>query len=362
MFPSLQRLKMSSSICLLFCRIAFCNERDSGILRFDIAPSTPVPYIISDLDGEAFQLAADVFRLLATNQSTAGAFSVLGTNGRQNVATPVHHHTVVDETFFCTKGRINMWVDHELRILGPHDFASVPKGHNHSYQFLEPDTQMVGFSFPGGFEALIANISTPYASSPINAPFPPDTPLSFPVERYLHVARTFDVYLAPQARLATNVVNGSSAGGVWHNGNNSIPSLPNVPYYIASGWGPKYLDRASGQVIMTLANSFSTKGDFTISIIAMRKIITDEAIVTHRLQDSVAMMVLEGELEIQLGVNHDKLGTGDLVFIPKNTSFSYWSHKNWVKVLVGGNGNRGLDTALLANSVPWDYAVFPNHV
>lgn len=361
MFSISTYLRLLSLISLSFLHPVSCIERDPGSLRLDIAPSHLLPYVVSDLDGEAFQLAADVFRLLATNQSTAGAFSVLGTNGRQNVATPVHRHTVVDETFFCIKGRINMWVDHELRILGPHDFASVPKGHNHSYQFLEPDTQMVGFSFPGGFEALIANISTPYASSSINAPFPPDTPLPFPIEQYLHVARRFDVYLEPQAKLAIDVVNGSSVGGVWHNGNNSIPSLPNVPYYVASGWGPKYLDRASGQLIMTLATPLSTNGGFTMSTVAVRKIIEGEKIVTYKLQDSVAIMILEGELEIQIESRYDRLGTGDLVFIPHNTPFSYWSHKNWAKFLVGGNGKQSLDMALLADSIPWGYAVFPNH-
>lgn len=102
-----------------------------------IVPETPTfvrPYVLRNLDGTKLQLADDVFRILVSNESSGGAFTLLGTNGKQNEIVPVHYHSRFYETFFCLKGRINVWVDDEVRILGPHDFAAVPHFQNHSYQ------------------------------------------------------------------------------------------------------------------------------------------------------------------------------------------------------------------------------------
>lgn len=48
---------------------------------------------------------------------------------------------------------------------------------------MEPDTQLTGFIQPGGFEAFFLNVSTAY-NPEVNAPFPPDKPIAFPVQQF----------------------------------------------------------------------------------------------------------------------------------------------------------------------------------
>lgn len=108
------------------------------------APDYVRPYILPNLEGEQqpsshcilplpadpysgkkVQLATDVFRMLVTNASSGGAFSLLGTNGVHGLVVPEHYHSEYYETFFCVKGALNVWVDDQVRRLTAQDFGAV---------------------------------------------------------------------------------------------------------------------------------------------------------------------------------------------------------------------------------------------
>jgi quercetin dioxygenase-like cupin family protein len=319
------------------------------------APSYVRPYILRNLYGEALQLGDDVFRILASNASTGGAFTLLGTNGQINQAVPTHYHTHFYETFFCFKGRVRLWVGDEARELLPGDFGAVPHNQIHSYQFLEPDTQLTGFLQPGGFEALFKNISTPYTSK-TGAPFPPDQPLPFPIQAFMQVASSFDVH-SVSVRLNDNLVNGSTNDN-WHDSTNALPGTPLIPYYIASNWGPKYLKRSLGQVIAPRATLAETGGNFTIATVTLRHRFHGEQISSFQFPVHQVFQVLEGQLSVQISERSYNLIGGDVVFIPAGTAFQYWSDVRFTKFYIGAAGY-GLDSWLISQSIPWDYAVFP---
>jgi quercetin dioxygenase-like cupin family protein len=328
-------------------------------LIVDIAPSSPAPYILPNLYGDALQLGDDVFRLLCTKNSTGGAFTLLGTNGQLNSAVPAHHHANVYENFFLVKGRLRLWVNSEARDFYPGDFGAVPHLQNHSYQIMEPDTQITGFIQPGGFEDFFVNVSTPYVSV-TGAPFPPDQALAFPFQQFVEVASLFDVTLETTAVLASDMVNGTTNGGIWHDGTNTLPGNSTTPYFIASGFGPMYLHRSTGQVIQPRATLAETDGNFTISTIAMRQRVANDTIACYKFTEPQTFQVLEGKLTLQMAGETNELIGGDVVFVPGNVTFSYWSTVRWTKFFVGAIGT-GLDTTLLGDAESWDYAVFPNY-
>jgi quercetin dioxygenase-like cupin family protein len=52
---------------------------------------------------------------------------------KANYAVPPQYYSRYFETFFCSKGRINMWANSEKWQLSPHDFAAMPVNHNRSF-------------------------------------------------------------------------------------------------------------------------------------------------------------------------------------------------------------------------------------
>ena len=120
----------------------------------------------------------------------------------------MHYHARYHETFFITKGAINLFVEDETRRLGPLDFGSVPVGTNHSFQVLEPDTEGVGFITPGGVTFYVA-AGTPY-SSEVLAPFIPNNPPPINLERVEDATGSFYDYHPVDYPSNYNVVNGTS--------------------------------------------------------------------------------------------------------------------------------------------------------
>lgn len=286
--------------------------------------------------------------------------STLESTLRSLVHSLLVSHRTFYENFFSFKGRINLWVNNEQRQLTAHDFGAVPPSQNHSYQIIDPDAQLTGFIQPGGFEEFFVNITTPYSSAS-GAPYPPDQPLDFPINQFISSAPHFDVNLEPTANLSYDMINGTSPGGVWRTGNNTLPGNSSTPYFLASNYGPKYLHRALGQVIAPRSTANETDGNFTISTIVMRKKLSNETIAEQTFDVHQTFQVLEGQLSIGIAGFIEKMSTGDVVFIPVGTPFTYWSDVKYTKIFVGTAGE-GLDYKLIQEAEPWDYAVFPAYL
>ena len=64
----------------------------------------------------------------------------------------MHWHEREHDTWFCTRGRLQVWCGDQSRVLGPGDFAYVRPGDTHSYRSIAPRTQFFGVVAPGGWE------------------------------------------------------------------------------------------------------------------------------------------------------------------------------------------------------------------
>lgn len=73
----------------------------------------------------------------------------------------------------------------------------------------------------------------------------------------------------------------------------------------------------------------------------------------------MAFDVIEGQLTVNIDAETVDLIEGDVVFIPSNTSFTYWSKVSFTQFLYVGQGVETLDQALIDKSEPWDYPVWP---
>lgn len=276
---------------------------------------------------------------------------------------PPHYHSRFHETFFCYKGEVTLWANGEARMLTSQDFGSMPTFQNHSYSFTEPDSTLLAFIYPGGFEKFYFNISIPLVN-PSSAPFPPDQHYHFLEQTFeAAVGDKYDVFPIFNTQFSYNFTNGTTNLNVpWHDGNNSAPDNSVEPYYLANNWSPKYLHRTLGQVIQPRVTGVQSAGNFSLSTIALRHKLGNETVAEQTFDVPQMFQVLEGTLMISMMCQSASMSTGDVAFIPAGTQFQYWSEVAFTKVYFGAAGMGGLSDKLIAEAEPWNYAVFPTYL
>ncbi|KAK3117870.1 hypothetical protein LTR53_000283 [Teratosphaeriaceae sp. CCFEE 6253] len=334
-------------------------------------PSYVRPYVIPDLSGPAVVLINDVIRAPINNESSGGAFSLLQLNAQPYIRSgygdlyqcPPHYHSRFHETFFCYKGGVTLWANGEARMLTAHDFGSMPTYQNHSYSFTEPDSTLLAFIYPGGFEKFYFNISDPFVD-PTSAPFPPDIAHHFLEQTFeAAVGSHYDVFPVFNDQFSYNFTNGTTNRTLaWHNGNDRAPANAQEPYYLANNWSPKYLHRPTGQVIQPRVTAAQSAGNFSLSTIVMRRKLANETVAEHVFDVPQFFQVLEGVLHIRMRCQSVAMSTGDVAFIPGGTPFQYWSEVAFTKVYFGAGGSRGLSETLVEQAEPWRFAVFPSYI
>lgn len=129
-------------------------------LFVDTPPSYLRPYVIPHYaSAHAVTVGSQTYRFYVTGPSSNYAFTLMGTNAPYTTALGVlpHIHYHHYENFFTYKGRVQLWAQkdnatQQSRVLYPGDYGSVVRNTTHTFQILDPDTELVGAIVPGGFE------------------------------------------------------------------------------------------------------------------------------------------------------------------------------------------------------------------
>lgn len=74
-----------------------------------------------------------------------------------------------------------------------------------------------------------------------------------------------------------------------------------------------------------------------------------------------AFEVIEGQLTVVMCGETLQLLQGDVVFIPGNTGYKYYSEVAYTKFLQISQGAAGLDTALIQSGKSWNSPVWPTN-
>ncbi|KAL4760929.1 RmlC-like cupin domain-containing protein [Aspergillus foveolatus] len=343
-------------------------------LYLDSAPSSPRPYIIPHYaNSHAVTIGAQLYRFPVTGPASDYAFTLMSTNAPASGSLGVlpHIHQRHYENFFNFKGRFQLWAqkgdgEQEARLLTQGDYGSVPRNTTHTFQILDPDTEMVGVISPGGFEDLFYALGTNYSDA-TNTPYVPaaSNGTSSPGADVISSLQKYDVYAQLDFEPTRDLVNGSSSTtSSWHAIDSSATPLgePGQPYFIANNYGPKYLNSRHGnyQIVQPLVtNAQSQDTNFTLSTIVMSRQ-HSETVDTWKANGACAFEVLEGSVVIKIGAYPAaRLETGDVAFVPKNTAYQYWTTGSYAKVLYVSAGQEGLDKRLIESGESWSYPTFP---
>ncbi|KAE9068044.1 hypothetical protein PF010_g27227 [Phytophthora fragariae] len=294
--------------------------------------------------GEAVKIGDQVYRFSVTGPSSGGAFTLLQTSAPEATTLGVlpHIHKTHYENFYCTRGRFQLWAEsynstteQQTRVLTQGDYGAVPHNTYHTFQVLDPDTQMTGVIQPGGFEELFVALRDSYYNSSTYANFEPSR---------------------------TNSSTGTNA--------DTISSLEEYDVYAQLTWetrhdanyAQKYLNYENGyKLLAPVQKGPQSGGNFTMGTITMSAKTSNETVDTITPKQPLAFQLEEGQLSVEVDGESAQLIQGDVLFVPANTTFSYYATVPVTKFLYVGGGADGFDQDLLQNSVEWEYAVYPTY-
>lgn len=366
-------------------------------------PSSPRPYAVRHYGIPGVVVGAQTYRFPVTGPSSDYAFTLISTGAPASGSLGVlpHAHLTHYENFFCLKGRFQLWTataedyqNEEARLLTPGDYGAVPHNTTHTFQVLDPDTDMVGVIQPGGFEDLFYALANANYTSPLQSPYdindasPYNATSSSPPAEVIAALESFDVYAQLNFTPSRELVNGSysaatGSGDVngWHAAAAELGADETTPYFVAKDFGPKWLSDEAGfyQIVQPLVTPTQSAGNFTLATISISQKLSNDSAMSIPGNDTSAAAagtsasgstaltghsafeVLEGLLSVEIGGETIQLATGDVVFVPAGTAFQYYSVVPFTKVYYISQGADGLDTRLMANGVSgWEYPAWPS--
>ena len=119
---------------------------------------TATPYVLRAGEGRCHLVAGQMVRTVANVHETAGGFGAMVCDAPlDRFPIPMHWHEREHDTWFCTRGKLQVWCGDQSRVLAPGDFAYVVPGDTHSYRSVAPRTQFFGVVAPGGWEQFFVD-------------------------------------------------------------------------------------------------------------------------------------------------------------------------------------------------------------
>jgi quercetin dioxygenase-like cupin family protein len=283
-------------------------------------PGHRIPRVLREGEGPAYIVAGQVVRMLATSDETDGAFGLVSCQAlRDRMAIPLHWHAREHDTWFCTRGRINVWGNGQGRVLYPGDFAYVPPGHVHAYQCVGQNNEFFGLVAPGGWEAFFGDAGTAWHQPGI----PPAGSQPFDIGRMI----------AAQAKHGVNRVD-QPYPDITTGADDTLPATPDS-YFLQSGNGV----RATlwGALFTKIIGTAQTGGAFSMHVVEAPR----DAFLPMRTQSETfeAVHVLAGRLTLSLAGRDHMLGEGDTALIPGGTRQATRIESaaaRWISATAGG--------------------------
>ena len=135
-----------------------------------------LPRAASVADGPAYWFLNSLSIVMASSESTGGAFSLVHHTAPPGHATPYHLHHIEDEAFFVLDGEFTFICDGKKTVLGPGGYIFLPRNIPHGIRCTgsAPSTMLV-LAMPGtGFVGMMVEMAEPAKQRVLPVPSKPD--------------------------------------------------------------------------------------------------------------------------------------------------------------------------------------------
>ena len=134
------------------------------------------PAILSPETQQTLWFLGALIQIRAGAGATDGRLAIVEHYAERGLASPVHRHTVDDETFLVLEGELRVEVGGQARAAGGGAVAFLPRGLPHSFVVTSPQARYLTIHTPAGFDqfAIAAGTSVGPKSTPPADELPPD--------------------------------------------------------------------------------------------------------------------------------------------------------------------------------------------
>lgn len=135
-----------------------------------------LPRAASVADGPAYWFLNSLNIVMATSESTGGAFSLVHHTAPPGHATPYHLHHIEDEAFFVLDGEFTFVCEGKKTVLGPGGYIFLPRNVPHGIRCTgTAASTMLILAMPGtGFVGMMIEMAEPAKQRVLPAPAAPD--------------------------------------------------------------------------------------------------------------------------------------------------------------------------------------------
>jgi quercetin dioxygenase-like cupin family protein len=294
-------------------------------------PGQAVPYVVRAGEGLSHLVAGQVIRTVAGARETNGGFGAVVCDAPlDRLPIPMHRHEREHDTWFCTRGKVQVWCGNQSRVLAPGDFAYVKPGDAHSYQSVAPRSQFFGVVVPGGWEDFFADAGEVWGMTGL-----PPAGRPFDIARIIAAQVKFRVLRVDDPTYAAPTPIGEA--------DQRLPG-GHDSYFLEAGFGSRrVLFGHLSTAVLTAAQSAGTvdmrviEGGRDAAVPAMRHART------HQL-----LYALDGVLAVTVDGEEHRLAGGDAINLPAGVTYAtrvLSGTARWVATSSGGDAASMWDVA-----------------
>lgn len=287
-------------------------------------PREHTPYVLNFGEADRVLVAGQAVHTLAGTEETAGGFGAVLLDATYDFqAIPLHYHDIEHDTWFCTRGQLQIWKGDQSRILSDGDFAYVKPGDVHSYRSVAPRTQFFGIVAPGGWEGFFEMAGEQWSKQGLP---PKGHPYDFakmgPAMGKYKIRRVEDASYAEASTFTDQ--------------DRELPAEFSS-YFLQSGHGARAL--LNGHIATILIHR-----GLSDNMIDMRTIEGGQGATMPKIshaQTHVSLFVVSGTVKVTLNGQAHEVRENGFVNIPKGTSYQteiLSGQARWVSTAANGDG------------------------
>ena len=264
-------------------------------------PGIVSPYCIESGEGERYALGTFLVTVIGRNQDTGGLMAGSILTGASGSLMPLHAHRESHEAIMVLEGVASLELAGQRYELTSGDYASIPPGAEHGFQFHGHHTKLLSWTFGGNATDMYKFLGSPYEGRLY--------PEARPAPAWEKAGSAFDVEFATRRTL----VEGRAAAKA------TMPPPEMRPYVLASGEGERMI--AGDQLFTFLTDQRQSGGRFIALITEGTK---GFPIVKHfHEKHTETFFCLSGAMEMLAGEEYVTLHPCDFLHVPPGAVHSF---------------------------------------
>ena len=281
----------------------------------------PRGYVMTPDEAPRFWQLGNLWRVVASGHLTGGSLSLIDQLVTHEGGGPSTHMHPSDEGLYIVSGHCTFYAGGQTVSAEAGSLVMVPRYTEHAFTVDAPDTQMLNFYVPSGFEMFIMGFSHPATRNEL--PKKDEVPLP-PPELVMQLSRDYDQVQVPGFPMAT-----TKRPEPHEFATKANPYAVAQPFMSSAERSLRYWH--DGELWSVLADAPRTDGSFSMFDIRSSRGVGAQP---HESAEADAChYVLDGAVDMLIGETVRTANKGDFVFVTHGTVHARRTTSNSARLL-----------------------------